>query len=66
MVVAVNPLTNHLLSALPKDEFARIEPSLEPVTLALGEVLYESGDRMTHVYFPTTAIISLLYIMQNG
>jgi CRP-like cAMP-binding protein len=66
MVVADNPLTNHLLAALPKDEFARIEPSLEPVSLALGEVLYESGDRMTHAYFPTTAIISLLYIMENG
>jgi CRP-like cAMP-binding protein len=61
-----NSLRNHLLAALPVDELARIQPGLEPVSLELGEVLYESGDRMTHMYFPTTAIISLLYIMENG
>jgi CRP-like cAMP-binding protein len=66
MAVIVNPLTNHLLAALPREEFARIRPMLEHVKLGLGDVLYESGDRMTHVYFPTTAIISLLYIMENG
>src|SRR5688500_873691 len=59
-------LKNHLLAALPTAEFARIEPRLEGLSLNLGEVLYESGDQMTHVYFPTTAIISLLYIMENG
>lgn len=59
-------LMNHLLAALPVDEFARIEKYLEPISFSLGEVLYESGDQMTHVYFPTTAIISLLYIMENG
>ncbi len=59
-------LKNHLLAALPVGEFDRIESRLEGVSLKLGEVLYESGDQMTHVYFPTTAIISLLYIMQNG
>jgi len=59
-------LKNHLLAALPAAEFVRIEPRLEGVSLKLGEVLYESGDQMTHVYFPTTAIISLLYIMENG
>jgi CRP-like cAMP-binding protein len=59
-------LMNHLLAALPADEFARLKPDLQPVSLALGEVLYESGDKMTHIYFPTTAIISLLYIMENG
>lgn len=57
---------NHLLAALPGDEFERIRKYLEPVSLSLGEVLYESGDQMTHIYFPTTAIISLLYIMENG
>jgi CRP-like cAMP-binding protein len=57
---------NHLLAALPAEEFARLKPELEPVSLSLGKVLYESGDRMTHIYFPTTAIISLLYIMENG
>ncbi len=59
-------LRNHLLAALPRKEFARIESDLEPVSFALGDVLYESGDKLTHVYFPTTAIISLLYIMQSG
>lgn len=59
-------LMNHLLAALPADEFARLKPDLQPVSLSLGEVLYESGDKMTHIYFPTTAIISLLYIMENG
>jgi len=59
-------LMNHLLAALPADEFARLKPDLQPVSLSLGKVLYESGDKMTHIYFPTTAIISLLYIMENG
>lgn len=59
-------LKNHLLAALPAAEFDRIAPRLQEVSLKLGEVLYESGDQMTHVYFPTTAIISLLYIMENG
>lgn len=59
-------LMNHLLAALPAEEFARLKPDLEPVSMTLGEVLYESGDKMTHLYFPTTAIISLLYIMENG
>lgn len=57
---------NHLLAALPADEFARLEPDLEPVSLSLGEVIYESGERLEHIYFPTTVIISLLYIMENG
>lgn len=57
---------NHLLAALPQEELARLEPDLELVSLPLGKVIYESGDKMTHVYFPTTAIISMLYIMENG
>lgn len=57
---------NHLLAALPAEEFNRLEPHLELVSLALGKVIYESGNKMTHVYFPTTAIISMLYIMENG
>lgn len=57
---------NHLLAALPEDEFQFVEPLFESVSLRLGKVLYESGERMTHIYFPTTAIISLLYIMENG
>lgn len=61
-----NALMNHLLAALPADEFARLEPHLERVSLSLGEVIYESGELLEYVYFPTTAIISLLYIMENG
>lgn len=59
-------LKNHLLAALPADEFARIKPKLERVAIKLGDVLYESGDRMDYVYFPTTAIVSMLYVMENG
>jgi CRP-like cAMP-binding protein len=57
---------NHLLAALPADEFSRLEPDLEPASLLLGKVIYESGEQLEYVYFPTTAIISLLYIMENG
>lgn len=68
-VVKANPrdsTKNHLLDALPDEDFVRVNAQLETVSLQLGQVLYESGDRMTHIYFPTTAIISLLYIMENG
>jgi CRP-like cAMP-binding protein len=57
---------NHLLAALPQAESQRWLPLLESVELSLGQVLYESGTTLTHVYFPTTAIISLLYVMENG
>ena len=61
-----NPQLNHLLAALPAEERERWLPSLEHVELPLGDVLYESGSTLTHVYFPTTAIVSLLYVMENG
>ena len=57
---------NDLLAALPGDEWARWLPQLEPVALPLGKVLYESGSRLGHVYFPTTSIVSLLYVMEDG
>ena len=60
------PKDNQLLAALPPDEWARWLPMLEWVQLPLGEVLYESGVTLSHVYFPTTAIVSLLYVMENG
>ena len=59
-------LKNHLLAAMPAAEFVKIQSKLEPVSFKLGDVLYESGDRMDFAYFPTTAIISMLYIMENG
>jgi len=60
------PRTNQLLAALPDTEWARWEPLLEKVELKLGQVLYESGTTMHHVYFPTNAIVSLLYVMEDG
>jgi CRP-like cAMP-binding protein len=59
-------LQNHLLAGVSDEELARLLPNLQPVSLPLGQVLYESGEKMDYVYFPTTAIISLLYIMENG
>ena len=59
-------LKNHLLAALPVVEFARLQSKLEPIAYKLGDVIYESGDKMDYALFPTTAIISLLYIMENG
>jgi CRP-like cAMP-binding protein len=58
--------SNQLLAALPEAEWARWLPQLEPVDLTLGKVVYESGRPQTHIYFPTTAIISLLYVMEDG
>jgi len=60
------PQQNHLLAALPAKEFARLSPDLELVPMPLGEVIYESGVQLRHVYFPTTAIVSLLYVMEDG
>jgi CRP-like cAMP-binding protein len=60
------PKWNHLLAALPPAEWKRWAAKLEWVDLPLGKVLYESGDTLSHVYFPTTAIVSLLYVMKDG
>jgi CRP-like cAMP-binding protein len=61
-----SPNQNHLLASLPTEIFERISPHLELISMHLGEVLYESGGQLQHVYFPTTAILSLHYIMENG
>jgi CRP-like cAMP-binding protein len=61
-----SPLQNHLLAALPTPEFERLAPHLELVRMPLGQALYESGGELLHVYFPTTAIVSLLYVLENG
>jgi len=60
------PLENHLIRALPAEDGARLIPRLEPIDLPLGQVLYEPGISMRHVYFPTNAIVSLLYVMEDG
>lgn len=65
----INPaalLQNQLLAALPPADLARISDKIEAVPMPLGHVLYESGDQLQHVYFPTNSIISLLYVMEDG
>jgi CRP-like cAMP-binding protein len=66
MPTAHSPAQNHLLAAIPSAEFERLSPHLELVEMPLGQVLYESGGRLDHVYFPTTCIVSLLYVLENG
>jgi CRP-like cAMP-binding protein len=61
-----HPRDNQLLAALPLADWRRWEPQLEQVELPLGHVLYESGRTMSHVVFPTSAVVSLLYVMENG
>jgi CRP-like cAMP-binding protein len=66
MSVQHAPKQNHLLAAFPEEVFDRLSPFLELVNLPLGKTLYESGENLHHVYFPTTAIVSLQYITENG
>jgi CRP-like cAMP-binding protein len=66
MEVRTQAIRNRLLGVLPSAELNRWLPMIEPVELALGQVVYESGRTLSHVTFPTTAIISLLYVMENG
>lgn len=61
-----SPNQNHLLAALPTGEFERVAPHLELVPMPLGEMLYEPGGQLQHAYFPTTAIVSLQYVMESG
>ena len=61
-----SPTQNHLLATLPEAEFARLAPHLELVPMLLGDSLYEPGGQLQHVYFPTTAIVSLRYVMESG
>jgi CRP-like cAMP-binding protein len=66
MTTPAEPLHNQLLAALPRAEYTRWQARLEPCALTLGQVLYESGTTLRHVYFPTDAIVSLLYVMEDG
>ena len=61
-----NPQQNHLLAALSPAERERLYPHLRLVPMPLGKVLYESGDVLRHVYFPTDSIVSLLYVLADG
>ena len=60
------PVDNRLLAALPPEDYARLQPHLEPVTFALGELVYDIDGPQGALYFPTTAVISLLYTMEDG
>jgi len=66
MPTAPESRKNQLLAALPDAEWQRWQPQLELVDMPLGQVLYESGSTLSHVYFPITAIVSLLYVMEDG
>jgi len=66
MSISAEQRENSLLAALPDTEWQRWEPLLEKVDMPLGKVLYESGATLPHVYFPTTSIVSLLHVMENG
>jgi len=66
MTLPHSPTQNQLLAALPETEYERLVPHLELATMPLGEALYESGGRLHHVYFPTTSIVSLLYVLEDG
>ena len=66
MLGSHNPQQNHLLAALPPVEQDRLYPHLKLVPMPLGKVLYESGDLLRHVYFPTDSIVSLLHVLADG
>ncbi len=66
MPIPHSPTHNHILSSLPVAELKRLSPHLELAPMPLGEVYYESGGKLQHVYFPTTSIVSLHYVMENG
>jgi len=66
MIDPRNLWQNHLLDSLSTPEYKRLSPYLELVELPLGEVIYDSGDELRYAYFPTTCIVSMLYVMENG
>lgn len=65
-IIGHGPRQNRFLAALPDDEYARLLPELELVEMPLDWVIYESGGKLTYAYFPIDAIVSLLYVMENG
>ncbi len=61
-----SPTQNHILAVLPAEDYARLLPDLELVPMPLGWAAHESGGHMSYVYFPTTSLVSLLYVMEDG
>src|SRR5512141_1287434 len=66
MVSPHSPNQNHILAALPADDYTRLAPDLELIPMPLGWAVYESGGKLGYMYFPTTSIVSLLYVMESG
>jgi CRP-like cAMP-binding protein len=66
MAAPHSPKQNHILAALPVEDYARLLPDLELVPMPLGWAVYESGGHMSYLYFPTTSLVSLLYVMEDG
>jgi len=66
MATPHSPKQNHLLAALPAEDYARLVPDLELIPMPLGWAVYESGAHMSYLYFPTTSLVSLLYVMEDG
>src|SRR5580704_5214865 len=66
MIESSHPKQNHILGALPQQERERLFPHLKLVPLSLGKVVYVTGDKLDHVYFPTDSIVSLLYVLKDG
>ncbi len=66
MATSHSPQQNHILAALPAQDYTRLLPDLELIPMPLGWALYESGGHMGHLYFPTTSLVSLLYVMEDG
>src|SRR5688572_19448249 len=60
------PIANRLLAALPEEVYGRVHPALEPASFGLGDVVYEVGGRMEHIYFPTSSVVSLIYSMEGS
>jgi len=66
LMLANSPNQNHLLAALPTEEFERLSAHLELVSMPIGKMLYEPNEQLQHAYFPTTCIVSLHYVMESG
>jgi CRP-like cAMP-binding protein len=66
MLARHTPTQNHILAALPAEVYARLLPHLDLVPLALGWAVYESGGTLGYIYFPTTSIVSLLFVTEDG
>ena len=66
MVSPHSPKQNHVLASLPAEDYARLLPDLELIPMPLGWAVYESGGHVSYLYFPTTSLVSLLYVMEDG